>query len=254
MLTSWLYLHFKVAFILNDSCICQGSAWSADPLPRFHNNDLISWNIERSLWYRWTPTNMYEIIEAMNKFSVKNTQTNSGCNLLTDPFGRYLAGLGRPLLAVGFWVDDTVSSNIKYLVRKPPLSFFWNKIVFHFNLPHTTSFTYRVTHTRNWAPIASFWIDTPNSCPVFTRSCTKMAALSPTVAGKDILLNFLVNFILRYPFVSYRALTLNTLSIMSYYSSRIGRDINDSRPPFVQKTRRIWKVCDRIACDSVPIP
>lgn len=51
---------------------------------------------------------MYEIIEAMNKLTVKNTQTNSGCNLLTDPFGRYLAGLGRPLLAVGFWVDDTV--------------------------------------------------------------------------------------------------------------------------------------------------
>lgn len=67
---------------------------------------------------------MYEIIEAMNKLTVKNTQTYSGCNLLTDPFGRYLAGLGRPLLAVGFWVDDTVLNNIKYLVRKPPLSFF----------------------------------------------------------------------------------------------------------------------------------
>ena len=185
---------------------------------------------------------------------MKNTQTNSGCNLLTDPFGRYLAGLGRPLLAVGFWVDDTVLSNIKYLVRKPPLSFFWNKIVFHFSLPHAY-FLYLSRDSHEKLGSNSLVLNRPpNSCPVFTRSCSKMAALSPAVAGKEILLNFFVDFILRYPFFSYRALTLNTLSFMSYYSSRIGRDLYDSRPPFVQTTRRIWKVCDHITCDSVPIP
>lgn len=186
---------------------------------------------------------------------MKNTQTNSGCNLLTDPFGRYLAGLGRPLLAVGFWVDDTVLSNIKYLVRKPPLSFFWNKIVFHFSLPHTY-FLYlsRDSHEKLGSNSLVLNRHTEFVPSFYSLLLKKWRLYHPRLLVKTFYLIFFVDFILRYPFFSYRALTLNSLSFMCYYSSRIGRDIYDSRPPFVQTTRRIWEVCDHITCDSVPIP